>query len=566
MCWLGTQRIPRLFCWLAAAAIACSACQSGNTSSQTTTLVALVDDVASCLNPDGSCASATATIEALDNLYDTLIYYPTTDQNGVGIPDYTQFAPRLATSWTQNGLTWTFKIRQGVKSCAGNTLTADDVVWSWARAKSVGDAVPVTWFLGNVSGIFPLAPVLPNATADDKALHGEVTKVDDQTVQFKQMYTNGLFPRVLAIAYLPVFDSTELKKHVTADDPYAEKYTDSVGAAGFGPYCLGPWVPGQSMTMTANSGSYIKPSFTKVVITKIPSDANRLAAIENGQAGLVTELTPKAFQDLGSVSKVAVLSWYNNESVDLTPNFNYPPWNLPGGKLLRQAIADAIPYDSIINQVYFGNAKRYNSLVPPGYIGQKDFPIYNTDLNKAKSLLTQAGFSGGKGLEKYPDGLALTYAVERKAILEPVALQIQTSLAQVGIPITLNPITSVEYATRVLTKKDIQFGLDDHEHPIGPDADYTLQLYFVSNAKGGLSNSINYSSPAIDAAWAQALGMPVGPARDQVLAGAQQTLMDDLPWIPIALFKSQIAVTKGITNWIGDPDTAHNYWGFKTSG
>ena len=69
------------------------------------------------------------------------------------------FRPQLATSWSKSGLTWTFKLRQGVKSCAGNEFTADDVVYTFQRAKSVSGAAPAAWFLSNVGAVLSLDPL-----------------------------------------------------------------------------------------------------------------------------------------------------------------------------------------------------------------------------------------------------------------------------------------------------------------------------------------------------------------------------------------------------------------------
>ena len=202
-------------------------------------IVALEEDVPPALDMDGANAAHPQTQEVLDNIMDPLVTYPTTLQNGILIPNYAtpKFAARLATSYTQNGLTWTFKLRKGVKSCAGNTFSADDVIWTFQRAKSVSGASPTAWFLGNVGGVLPLDPLISKDPAA-KLLKDEVTKIDDYTVQFKQFAPSELFPRVLSIFALYIFDSVEVKKHTTTADPWAHKYIDTQNSPGFGPYCL----------------------------------------------------------------------------------------------------------------------------------------------------------------------------------------------------------------------------------------------------------------------------------------------------------------------------------------
>ena len=120
----------------------------------------LEEEVAPSIDMDGANGAQPQTQEIIDNLMDPLVTYSTKLKNGILVPNYnisqTQFLPRLAQSYTKSGQTFTFKLRKGVKSCAGNELTADDVVWTFARAKSVSGASPIAWFLSNTAGVLGL--------------------------------------------------------------------------------------------------------------------------------------------------------------------------------------------------------------------------------------------------------------------------------------------------------------------------------------------------------------------------------------------------------------------------
>jgi peptide/nickel transport system substrate-binding protein len=518
------------------------------------------------LNPDGPAASSTSAEAGMNNLYDTLVTYEAADQDGVLVPDYASYEGRLAESWeaSEDGRRWTFTLREGVTSCAGNPLTADDVVYTFERAKSVSGAAPIAWFLSNVGGILGLEPLAEDATDEDRKLDGEVRKVDDRTVEFNLGENTSQFPMVLTIFGLVIFDSKEMAEHATPEDPWAHGFTDTEGAAGFGPYCLESWSPSESMVLTANPDYYRgAPDFTRVTVRKVPENANRIAAISTGEADVAIGLTPREYADLEQAEGVDILRWQSNESIVLTPNYKAEPWSLPENALLRQAVAYAIPYERIIDGVFEGRARKYNGLVPPGYVGQRDFDTYTHDPERAAELLAEAGFPEGQGLERYPEGLQLSYAVERRALLEPIALQLQTALGEVGIPLTLDPITQSELATRELTQRDLPLGLFDHEHPIGPDAAYTAQLYFVSAEMGGVNNNTNYTSQEVDGLWAQSLTQPAGDERNETLAALQSQLMTDLPWIPVVLRDSEIAVRSGITGWLGRPDTTVTFYDFK---
>ncbi len=284
-----------------AVAIALAACgrssSSGGSQASTTshTLIALEPTVAQGLDWDGAEAATEGTGSTVPNLYDFLAEFKTTEQNGIYIPDYTKFTPQLATSWSHSGDTWTFHLRHGVYSCAGNELTAQDVVWSAARAKSVSGSAPIAWFLWNHANVLGSAVLDPKAPASVKKLHGEVTAVNKYTVKIVTKPYNGTLLAMLEAFGTAIVDSKAAMSHATASDPWAHKWMESSGAAGFGPYCLKSWTPGESMTLTANPRYYgPKPQFTTVIERAVPQDADRIAAIESGQAQVVGDLTRRS--------------------------------------------------------------------------------------------------------------------------------------------------------------------------------------------------------------------------------------------------------------------------------
>lgn len=524
---------------------AASAANGGDSS-----LVVLEDDVARGTDPDGPDSGNGQAQELMNNITDRLATYPTTAKDGALVPDFraTDMDPVLAESWKRgaDGKTWTFKLRQGVKSCDGNEMTSADVLYTFARGKSASGSAPIGWFLGYVSNLWGTEPLDPKAPASAKDLGGELKALDDYTVQFKQKEETDLFPRVLEVFALHPMDSKVMKAQATAKDPWSHK----TQVRGFGPYCLSEFKPGQRAVLTVNPNYWgEKPAYTKVTITKVPSESDRIAAMTAGEADIVTNLTPKGYERVKQ-SGSSVLGFQGTKVLHLGINYQYAPFDTPAGKLIRQAIANVLPYDAILNQGYLGSATKAQTPIPSAVNGWKELPGHETDIEAAKQLLTKAGFPGGKGLEKFSKAFTLYYVTERATLLEPIANQIKTAFAQVGIPLRLAPISQTEEMNRETIKRDMPMFLRDSNRPVVPDAGYTTVLWHVSTDKGGLGNSTNYSNPKVDAAYAESQRTS-GPKRQAQLDAIQEILAEDLPLVPIAEVQSQIALRKGITNWLG---------------
>ena len=552
-----------VLCGVAGVATAGTAADARATA-QKNTLVVLEEDIAPALDIDGPSAAHPGTQEIIDNIMAPLVEYQTVLSNGVLVPQYTKPLPgHLAESYSHKGLVWTFKLRHGVKSCAGNEFTADDVIYWFERAISASGSNQLALYNSFAAGILPISAGAPTATADARKLHGEVTKIDDYTVQIKQTVPSELLLPQLALFIFDPWDSKEMKKHATAKDPWSHTYTLTQNSPGFGPYCLAKWTKGSEMTLTANPNYFRgQPKYTKIIIRKVPTIANRIAAIRSGAADITYPLTPVTIADLKKTSNVDVLEWINNNGVSLGLNYKYEPWSLPGGNFLRQAVAYALPYAEIVAQDYKGTAKQWDGLVPSVFYGYKPISTYRTDIAKAKALLAKAGFPGGKGLEKYSAGLTLYITAERSTVIEPIANRIRTALGNIGIPITLSPISLSEIATRELAKYDLPMWIRDQLQSVDTDAAFQAVLFFVSKKNGGLLPSTNYESAPFDKLFAQNQ-LTTGAKRLAILHKMQDILMADLPMIPIVEFPSSFAVRKGLGPLQGRPNNSVTFWYFK---
>ncbi|MBM1221414.1 ABC transporter substrate-binding protein [Ponticoccus sp. SC2-23] len=523
-------------------------------------ILILAEDVPAGLNYDGPAAAIPSSQQGMVTLLEPLVGYADGETiDGVVVPDFDTFEGRLAESWEydEDTLTWTFNLRQGVTGCGGATFNADDVIYTFERAKSVSGAAPIGWFLSNVASIDGFGPEVFGEDPAAKELGDSIVKIDDYTVQLRQAEPNALLLPVLTIFGLLIFDKETMEANATADDPWSHDYVNNTNAPGFGGYCIESWAKNEQITYTAYPDYYRgAPDATRVSVRRVPQSSNRLVVLRSGQADLVTGLTPREYNSIADTDGLTVAGVTGNENLFIHMNYDVEPFD---NIALRRAIAHAIPFDQIIATGYFGEATQWNGMVPSTYPGYTESAGFTYDPDMARDLLAEAGYPNGEGLDAFAEAFALSYVAEKESTLGPIVNVIQTALREVGIPATLDPIPQTQYGDRQLVRRDLPFAVNDQEKPIGVDAGYAIQLFFVSPENGGLNNMVNYRNADLDAMWAEARVDPDTASRDATLAQIQDMLAADVTWLPVVEYRTQWAFNDRISGLKWYPDNSIRY-------
>ncbi len=530
-------------------------------------LLYLTDAVPGGLDVDGPTSSSPASQMGMTNLLEPLVYFKQVGEtDGVRKFDFSQFEGRLAESWDfdQKTLTWTLHLRHDVKGCTGHVFNADDVVYTFARALSVSGAGAISWLPASIASVAGFTASVfgttPEAVAAKQLTDASVRKVDDYTVEIHQSAPNKLFLTALTQFSLGIYDKAEMMAHATPTDPWSHDYANNVSAPGFGPYCLVRWQKDKDFVVSANPNYYRGVAdIERINVQRVAQSSQRMVLIRSGDAQLVDKLTPREFDSLRDAKGVHVASAPSNSSLFILMNWKKTPWQ---NVKLREAMAYAIPYDSIIKNVYFGKARKYDGVVPSAYPGRytPEAPR-NTDLVRAKADLAAAGFPDGKGLEQFPDSFKLSYPTESEGVLGPAATIIQSALRKIGVPVVLNPIPLAQLLDRALVKRDLEFVLVDFSKSIGMDSAFAIQLYYLTKEKGGVANYSLYSNPELDDLYlTKAKTETAEPARTELLQRIQKIAYDDVAMISVAENVLQWAMTQKLSGVGFHPDQALRFY------
>ncbi len=479
--------------------------------------------------------------EVVLNTYETVVQYKFAKKaDGSLVWEGLQVDPGLAERWTIDGPSVTFELRKGVKFYpSGNELTADDVKYSWTRMTNIPGFGK---FNANLAGLFD----------GDK----QIQVVGRYTVKITFADSKGapkLFPSSLPSLRFPQFailDSAVVKSKATPDDPWAAKFVrDNI--VGTGPYYIASRTPGEQTTLQMIPSYWgKKPAFRRVILRVIKDPADTVALMRRGEVDYTTALGEREFTSLqqagykifhGSVPNIVKFEF----ALDKSPFDN---------RDVRQAIAYALPYSSIVKNVYGGRAERAFSYVNPGSPGYiPAFKAYTEDLTKAKELLQRAGQGSGFQVDVFYDSGISPF--------EDLALLVQDQFRKLNITANLKPLPTTQVgaqrSARVRGQQTLEglilsqgvIWLDDPE----PNTDVWIR-------SGGASNASWYKNPAVDELHDGLRFSSDVKARAQAYEKIQRIVAVDAPLIPVVVTGRNAAVYPGISGVSFTADPHNRFW------
>ncbi len=468
---------------------------------------------------DGDALRAN-TQEVVIQIYENLTRYGRKTVNGRLQLDPTVIEGHLAESWTisPDGKTVVFKLRRGVKSPFGNELTAADVEWSYGKS-----------FAQKRSGLF--FSRVSNITA--------VKAIDKYEVEFQLSAPSGILLNMLTIYSPAIYDTTEVKKHVTPEDPWALKWIES-NTAGFGAYHLESLRAGEQAVFVSNPNYFReKPFFTRVIYRAVPSAANRITLLKSRQVHWIARPTIHQVKELEGDRNVKIEGAPGRSMASVRMNVGFKPFD---DVRVRKAFNYAIDKELMRKAVFLDTGEYAKSFVPPVVDGfDPSFFNYNHDPAKAKALLAEAGYANGLEVE-------LLYAPE-SWWEEALTIHLADQMKSVGVTVKPTKITVADLRARAAPSKlDMPF-FCFQEGPITLDPLYTMLAFARSDSVG---NRARYKNSKMDEIIDEARYTQDAARRRQLVSEAQKLWVDEAPWIMTIFPTTFEAMAPNIVGWVPD--------------
>ena len=442
--------------------------------------------------------------------YDTLVTFP---DDGVG-----DVVPRLASGWqvSDDGLSYTFTLRDNVKFDNGDPLTADDVVFSIQRLRNLQ---------GNPS--FLAEPV------------SDVIAIDERTVRIGLNEPTPDFLIMLANSAMSIVNARVVQEHGGSDaanasqTDKAEDYLNG-NSAGTGPYVLERWDRLERVVLTRNPNYWgSRPYFDRVVIVDVPTAAARSDALLTGEIDVALDLGPDQLNALAADGNIEVYQ-HPGEIIHYLAMNQDPAIGGPmADPRVQLAVRYALDYDGY-RELWSGSITPGSNLMvglPAAYGPDRAF---KQDLVKARSLLEEAGYPDGFEITlDYPD---ITYG---GIVFSTNAQKIQEDLARVSIDVTLRP-GEFSVSLESYRQGEQAFGY----WLWGPNILSSSDLLSFLPA-GAAAERVNWDEATADAVIVELrnkAAVEQDPERRQVLySQIQDYLQQQGPWAPFLQPASQAA-------------------------
>ena len=454
------------------------------------------------------------------------------------INENNEAVPGQAESWTtsEDGLTWTFTMRDGLKWSDGTDLNAKDFEYSFKRMADPDTAAPYAeTCLGMIDGFeeaagFPDADGNPTVEPNLDALNVKASD-DGKTLTIVLAYPCSYFDKIVAFAAMSPVQKATVEANGDAWCTSPDTYVCN------GPFMITEWTPSERIVLTKNpnyvggwdSSKIVSESITLLLLE---DSSASFAAYNSGEAQLIKDVPTDEIPSLTKAEDGG--DFY----VDTILGTYYVSLNLQHDAFkdakVRRALSLAIDRDYVANTIMQGTYSTADSIVGPGIVDENGYfhdngnapyisADYEANLAEAKKLLADAGYPNGEG---YP---TLEYSTNDAGYHVPLAEYLQQAWSDLGITLT---ISKMEWSSFTAARRAGEYDVARNGWVMDyNDPSNMLDLFCSGNG----NNDGKYSNPEFDAAIEASRVADVSEHFAQ-LHKAEDILMEDTGCLPIAYY------------------------------
>ena len=432
-----------------------------------------------------------------------------------------------AESWeaSEDGLTWTFTMRDGLKWSDGTDLNAKDFEYSFKRMANPDTAAPYAeTCLGMIDG-FDAAQA-----GDTDALNVKASD-DGKTLTIVLSYPCSYFDKMAAFAAMSPVQQATVEANGDSWCTSAETFVSN------GPYMITDWTPSERIVLTKNPnyvGGWDNSKIVSDTITLLllEDSSASFAAYNSGEAVLIKDVPTDEIPSLTKAEDGG--DFY----VDTILGTYYVSLNLQRDAFqdakVRKALSLAIDRDYVANTIMQGTYTTADSIVGPGIVDESGYfhdngnapyisADYEANLAEAKKLLEEAGYPNGEG---YP---TIEYSTNDAGYHVPLAEYLQQAWGDLGITLTIN---KMEWSSFTPARRAGEYDVARNGWVMDyNDPSNMLDLFCTSNG----NNDGKYANPDFDAAI-DASRVADSAEHFAQLHKAEDILMEDMGCLPIAYY------------------------------
>ena len=466
---------------------------------------------------DPHTVTAVNDFRILVNIYEGLVQF----QDGS-----LSVEPALAEDWeiSDDGLTYTFYLREGVTFHDGTPFNAEAVKFNFDRM--LDDTHPF-----HDTGPFPLSFFFSSIE--------ETNVIDEQTVEL-----------VLNAPFAPLLSNLAYPTGLMVSPASVEEFGEDYGRnpAGTGPYEFVEWVSNTNVTVARYDDYWGDPAGVDQIIFRPITDPNtRVNEMLSGGLHIMVEVPPDSLSQFEGSDEFTIYEQAGPHVWFLILNLREGPFT---DVRMRRAANYAINKEALVENVLSGTATVADSPIPPAFdwAYNEDLDPYAYDPNRAEELIQEAGYDGEEIVFYVTEG--------GSGMLDPVAMgtAIQADLAAVGLNVSIETYEWNTFLGRVNPGLEGKADMAEMAWMTNdPDTLPFLTLRTEAFPESGGFNSGYYSNPEVDQLLEQARQSTSQEERAQLYKEVQEIVYEDAPWVFVANWKQNAVAVSELQNFSLQP-------------